>query len=354
MGSSLLHLSLEPYAQRYTQFLEEWEREAFSKKFDVTTIRGQSDRIVMDIMSGSVLDSTQRPLWTLSQIAQLLQRPEPDLGKIYCSDFYTPGLDAIPYSGKTFQAYSFCWAQTFDQYDFTQRFIRWMRPWEVMSTEIYRTFFVASPLLADLIKTAIPFVNVEVVGLPFNSAHVLKQWDKSKIPSEHFDCIYTSRWDKEKNPGVFLQLAQKNPDLNFAICTGWPEVRGSDRTAINHLRTLQERGANITVFTGLTKGEYYAILTQCSVQFNSAWQDWVSFTLLEALTFGCKPLYPNFRSFPEALMYAEANLYRPLDVNDASIKLRNLLQSQETFPYKQDILRYHDGTLDRIAECLKV
>jgi hypothetical protein len=61
----------------------------------------------------------------------------------------------------------------------------------------------------------------------------------------------------------------------------------------------------------LTKAEYYTILASTQIQLNTSQQDWISFTLLEALTCGCKPLYPNHRSFPDTLGYHQPCLYVP-------------------------------------------
>lgn len=351
---NLLHLPLESYKQRYTQYLSGWEKDAFSKRFNVTQVIPDWPAPVVNISTGSVLDSILRPQWALDQIQTLIGSSQ-DLGRVYLSDFYTPGLDALAYSGKKFRASSFCWAQTFDKFDFTQGMLNWMRPWEHMAFEIYDHVFVASPMLKELIVTALPHVDskVNVVGLPFDSTFVEAQWDKS-FEVDDIDCVYTSRWDLEKNPGQFLELVRMLPDLKFAVCTGWQEIRGTDRAAIDLLRKMRESGQkNLTVFTGLDKGRYYAVLAKSAVQFNCASQDWVSFTLLEALTMGCSPLYPSHRSFPEALDYAEENLYRPGDMVEASVKLNRLLD-RAAFPYKDRILAFHDDSLNQIANILSV
>ncbi len=354
---TLIHLPLEPYKQRYTEYLQGVETEAFSKVFNVEAITPADPAVLLDVNSGSVLDSTGRPLWALQQVSQLIQRPGArDLGRVYCSDFYTPGLDAIAYSKRKAHLSAFLWAQTFDTYDFTTEFINWMRPWEIMAFEIYEQVFVASSLLKDLICTALPGAEskVFVVGLPFNSKQVAKLFDPTSIPADTIDCVYSSRWDIEKNPNVFLDVVERCPDLTFAICTGWSEVRGTDRNAINRLKQGIDRGLypNLTVFNGLTKAKYFSILTKCKVQFNCAYQDWVSFTLLEALTFGCVPLYPNFRSFPEALNYEHANLYRPGDADDAAARLISLARNP-VFDSRESVLNWHDGTMGRIANLIR-
>jgi hypothetical protein len=361
MNDKLTHLPIEPYRMRYTEFLSTWEREAFGQLFDVNTVTPtDTPSVVMDITRGSVLDSVARPTWAMQQtIALINQGGVPNLGKIYLSDFYHPGLDAIRYCNRGGKLFAFCWAQTFDCHDFTaKQFMNWMRSWEFMAMEIYEKIFVASSMLKELMVAVNPGVEhkVEVVGLPFNSKHVSEQWDKNKVPDQQVDVVYTSRWDTEKMPELFLGLVDKRPDLKFAVCTGWNDLRGTSTGAINWARKLIANG-KLTLFAGLTKGEYYSILTRCRVQFNSALQDWVSYTLLEALTYGCLPLYPNHRSFPEALNHSDEFLYRPLDIDDANRKLNILLDlrksGMDAHPYKDDILAFHDLALTKIASMIK-
>jgi len=356
---TLLHLPLEHYRARYTEFLSEWEQAAFSEDFKVETIepQHQNSSVVLDINKGEVLDSIARPAWAMQQVQMLLSRGgTPDLGRAYVSDFYLPGLDAIRYSRRPCRLSSFLWAQTFDRFDFTTQFMSWMRPWEIMAFSIYEAVFVASDLLFDLITSALPDFapKIHVVGLPFNSSHVSNLWDKKKVPEEKFDVVYTSRWDKEKNPAFFLQLVKMLPNVKFAVCTGHPSLRGSDSAAVLEALKLQSQG-KLQIFTNLTKGEYYSILSRCRVQFNCGLQDWVSFTLLEALTYKCLPLYPNHRSFPDALNHHQEFLYRPFDIRDAQLKLQNLLAKPDNFafPDASEVLEYHNNTLYRISDILQ-
>ena len=65
----------------------------------------------------------------------------------------------------------------------------------------------------------------------------------------------------------------------------------------------------------MTKDGYYDLLNRASIQFNSALQDYVSFTVLEATSYGCDIVYPRFKSFPECI--PADRLYDPFDVNSA-------------------------------------
>src|ERR1043166_1220850 len=174
----LIHLPLEAYKERYTEVLSDWETEAFEQRgFEIEQINPAADpQVKMNIQTGEVLDSVNRPLYAFKQMTELMRKIEgsPRAQKIYFSDFFTPGLEALPYSRSPYQAYAFLWAQTFDMYDFTNPMVDWMRPWEYMAFSIYNKVFVATELLKELITIAIPQAEqkIEVVGLPFNSKKV--------------------------------------------------------------------------------------------------------------------------------------------------------------------------------------
>lgn len=357
MKPALTYLGLEPYVARYTELLsapDGWAMKAFEPKFRVTQIVPTTE--VTAIQNGRVLDSVNRPLWAMEQMSMLLKADHCE--QIYFDDFFHPGLEALPYSGRTPNAYAFCWAQTFDRFDFTREMTKWMRPYEAMAFGIFAKVFVASPMLFDLTTTAFPGTEeqVAVVGLPFNSREVRKKMEPTFQPGE-FDVVFASRFDPEKQPELFLDLVEKLPNLKFAICTGHEEMRGQDYTAVARLNRMLTKNTNLTLFKGLEKSEYYSILSASKVQFNASQQDWVSFTLLEALTFGCLPCYPMFRDFPHVFAKFPQYLYPPGDVEAAGNMIEELCslpsaERQKLSGRLQTIVEYHDLTLDRIGNIM--
>lgn len=353
MKPVLNYLPLESYRARYTELLSSesgWAETAFAQKFNLNSIRGNQPTTL--IQNGKVLDSINRPIWALQQVIDLLSSSVG--GQVYFDDFFHPGLEALPYSGREFRSYAFCWAQSFDQFDFTRPMVSWMRPYEFMAFAIFRKVFVASPLLQDLILTASPGLTEEqivVTGLPFSSADVASRFDTGFQP-EQIDVVYSSRFDTEKRPSFFLDMVELLPQLKFAICTGHDELRGSDYTAVARANHLINKG-KLTLFSGLTKPEYYSVLKSAKVQFNCGKQDWVSFTLLEALTHGCCPVYPAWRDFPYVFSQMPGRLYSPESRTDAASLLLDSVANGMTKNEKQasrNLLDYHDGTLGRIAD----
>lgn len=357
--SKIILLPLEPYKERYTEFLYQWELLAFKNHFDVVEPILPS-RGVGSIVSGRVLDSNARPQYCYEQLSQLYRGGFDDADAIYFSDMFHPGIEGLRYSGYTGQIGCFCWAQTFDVYDFTfEQHVAWMRHYERMILECVDFVFVAHPMLRELIVAAVPEAEskVVVVGLPFNSDLVSTHVETQYAKGLKIDCVYSSRWDEEKNPNFFLDVVEANPGLNFAICTGSSQLRGTDKKAIQRANKLDNDG-RLKIYSDLKKGEYYSLLSNSTVQFNCARQDWISFTLLEALTFGCEPLYPLTRSF-DILQPFTYNHYLPEVVEDASFKLQSLIRTAKNGgeSHQKDIqgaiLGHMDQSLDRIAQLLK-
>jgi hypothetical protein len=352
MKPKLAYLPLEPYKARYSELLSSpqgWAQKSFAKEFAVERIEADEAPATV-IQSGSVLDSVNRPLWALGQVQALLKN-YPN-GRIYADDFFHPGLCALPYTGRDYSVSAFCWAQSFDRFDFTRPMISWMRPYEAMMMAIYKRVFVASPLLFDFITTVFPDAEsqVKVVGLPFNSEDVTGRFDPS-FSAGPYDVVYSSRFDTEKRPNFFLDVVELNSHLRFAVCTGHEMLKGNDYAAVARARHLADQG-KLTIHANLSKGEYYSVLKASKVQFNCSLQDWVSFTLLEALAYKCIPCYPALRDFPVVFQNTPQFTYSPYSVEDASALIQLLLKtgvSQDERRELNKIVAYHDGTLDRIA-----
>lgn len=359
---------LESYKARYTERLHLWEKEAFGKKFSTKEIPGpEAGQLLLNIATGEVLDVTERPRWALHQTKEVLSLLATSslTPKIWFSDFYHPGLDALPYTRRKFKAYSFLWAQTFDQFDFTFKHHRnWMPAWEAMALGIYSKVFVASELLRDLILSRFPSDDLSErivkVGLPFNYADCLSLYPDFSLNDtpRQYDVVWSSRLDTEKNFSRFVDLVRAFPHLRFVICSGHSSLQGTDPSVLRFKDMPSTVPKNLTILLNCTKPEYYKVLSQSKVQFNCASQDWVSFTLLEALTFGCIPVYPMTRSFTEELK--PFCLYSADSITDAGQLMsycathrEEVALSPEYVQMRESVLVKHSETLNRIANVIQ-
>lgn len=320
---------------------------------EYTRIEGTSGR--QTIKTGVVLDAVQRSAWCFDQIRRLLILAEEGQLKssdtIYLDDFWTPGIEALAYTfhqlGITPKIYAYCWAQSVDEFDFTHSMKYWMRGIERSYGKILSGIFVANTGLRDLLVEAdiAPKQCVHVVGLPFDSQEVLSRMVEPKRkelgrpfiqthnPHRRDQVIFTSRFDNEKCPHFFMNVVDEfmrsgKSDIEFVVATGASELRSNAPGAVSRARATKIMyPKNFFIKGGLTKEQYYQELRNSKIQFNCADQDWVSFTLLEAVVAGCLPVYPNFRSFTETLDLAHESryLYQKDSVDSAVKKIKETL-----------------------------
>jgi glycosyltransferase involved in cell wall biosynthesis len=304
-------------------------------------IDGQRAGVADGINTGCVVDAVGRSVFAFSQITKLLllaqkgQVTSNDV--VYLDDFWTPGLEALPYAfhllGIQPRIYALCHAQSVDEYDFTYGMRNWIRPFECGIGRVLSGIFVCSSILKDLLVQAgvAPADKIFLTGLPYASDEVDTRLPTQSLPRLK-QVAYSSRFDSEKNPHFFMDVVERvtmsRPDVRFVVCTSSNVLRSNDETAVPRLRRLAMLyPANVVIREGLTKEQYYEELSQSMVQFNTADQDFVSWTLLEAVQCGCYPIYPRFRSFPEALRRKAGFMYHPKSVGSASNAIIAVLDS---------------------------
>lgn len=359
----LYYCPLEPYKERYTMQwsapVKGWlERRWVEAGVNYRRINGQQThrRPVSEIKTGCVLDGIGRTHHCFAQIAELLDLAEAgdltDADVIYFDDFWHPGIEALPYVfdliGVRPRMYAFLHAQSVDEFDFTFPMRHWMRPFEQGIAAALAGIFVCCPTLRDLVVQGgiAPKQKVHITGHPFASDEVLERMPEryrkfishtpvgcETISPRENKVIYSSRFDREKNPWFFLQVAQevikRVPNAKFVVCTGAKKLRSNDHTNIDLLnKAMATYPSNIFLRENLTKEDYYVELVSAKIQMNTADQDFVAITLLEASVAGCYPIYPYFRSFPETFLHKPGFMYQRLDVDHAASMVEGVLQQK--------------------------
>ena len=334
MDKHIIYFPLEPYKERYTVQLSAEDGGWLTNRWrenniSFTYIAGKSLSDDASIKTGSVLDANGRGYWATTQIAEFLKRYERgdfdhNNSVIYFDDVWTPGIEALAYAfeltGKPIPMFAMLHAQSVDIFDFTYPMRKWMRHFEKGIGTLLEGIFVTSSCLKDLCLEAGVgnHDNLFIAGLPYNSLMVTLQYFPEVLPEKKRQVVFSSRLDWEKNPLFFLQVAAKvkeiDPSVHFVFTTSASEIRSND-PGIQAI--FESAGGNFVEFrVNQTKDQYYYTLLESQVQFNCAYQDFVSWTLLEALTCHCNPVYPHFRSFPEVLPVSK--MYAPQNVNDAA------------------------------------
>lgn len=342
----LWYVPLEAYKERYTIQLSApkkgWlERNWIKRGINYKRIDGQKNFAASEISDGTVLDAVNRGMWCCSQIQQLLWHlHNGDITSddaIYFDDFWTPGISALPYAfeltGIKPKLYSMLHAQSIDKFDFTYPMRSWMRHFEIGIGKIMSGIFVTSTCLRDLcLYNNIGTENtVHVCGLPYNSDEVKNHFPAVHPKREQNQVIFSSRWDKEKDPGFFMDIMENaillNMDVKFIITTSAKKLKSNEPKLVEQLKELiAVYPKYIELRENCSKEEYYYNLLQSKIQINTADQDFVSWTLLEATTCGCRPIYPNFLSFPEALQNNYDYMYEKRNKESAIHKLQIALR----------------------------
>lgn len=360
---NLYYIPLEPYQARYTQYVSSGHGTYMSmfNKFLIPTTRvypSLTDGVPKDesaqIVHGHVVDALSRTelgFWQIQKLCRMIlegQITGPD-DYIYFEDFWTPGMDALMYTlnlklGPEKENWpgigGFWHAQTTDPYDFTAPWKPTMRPFETAFLSLYTDVFVATVEMKELVAAQFPLPGIRIhdVGLPFVADVIKRLYPRSPTGVKKDNIVvFASRFDTEKCPDVFMNLAgtylRKNPgtDVTFIVCSGSAAPEGAPiksnnpglQKQLNWL--LEQYPENITVITNANKSLYYNLLSRAKVSFNSAYQDLISYTLLEASLFDCHPLYPDWFTFPATLGWDKQFLH-DRSIEDIMTKLDALLQ----------------------------
>ena len=364
----LWYMGLEQYEARYSLQLADWNERVFMRRnIKYELITGSELTSDKKIVTGSVLDAHGRTYYSMMQHANLIKLMKE--GKvtssdvIFYEDMFTPGMESLPYIldqvPKKYRPRVFvrCLAQSIDPDDFVNRegMFRWMRPYEQMIDAFVSGILVASEEMVAHLRIAGFKAPIYVTGLPFGKDEVLSRVPFVKpITSREQRVGFAARWDDEKQPEFYMNLAQRfyrtRPEVEFAIFCGHHELKSNNSDHTEFARYLVDSGtANFKIYTGLKKNDYYELLADSTVLFNCALQDWVSNTVSEADTFGTLTLYPAYRSFPEVFANNADNMYIPWSLDDAAARLEQMFVNPARYKTGQ-VSDWQDGTIDRTID----
>ncbi len=321
----IYYFPLESLKSRYThQLSTEWMPNAFQKVgASYISVDGKYEQ--GDIGVGMVLDAVGRGIYSMNQCTDLLERIRrgeiTSRATIYLQDFWTPGIESVFYACDLYgikpKFYARCWAQSVDEFDFTYNMRNWMRYYELGLDERLSGIFVGSTINRDELKAAGFKTPIHVTSLPIDYKEI-RSYHPEDVDKEKM-IISSSRLDWEKNPMFMMKVAKqflnKHKDWKWVFTSSAKELRSNDQFIVDAIKELDRTEERFIVKTDMTKDEYYDLLNRASIQFNSALQDYVSFTILEATTYMCDVVYPRFKSFPECV--PSDRLYDPFDVDSA-------------------------------------
>ena len=370
----LYYMGLESYEARYTLQLTEWNKRVFDRRgLDVVYVPGLNLDNSKKISVGQVLDAHGRSYFSMSQMMNLVRLMQQGdvTGEdvVYFEDMFQPGFESLGYIMNQIpreqcpKIYVRCLAQAIDPDDFVHVWgmSKWMNLYEQMVNEMVA--FSGGAVLATneemvahmrIAGWTAPIYNIS--GLAFGKAEVLERiGGKENVKafgSRARRVGFAARFDQEKQPGFFMDLAEEyqklHPGTEFAIFSGGP-LRSNNPEYVSRARAMAAQGT-LRIYENLNKNDYYALLNDTRVLFNCALQDWVSNTVSEADTLGANVLYPAYRSFPETFANDADRLYVPWSMDDAVKKLDPLMENLHERSGK--ISDWNDGTVDRVVDIL--
>ena len=229
-----------------------------------------------------------------------------------------------------------------------------MSMYEHMCNEIPNVHILASneEMVANMriANWSAPIYNIS--GLSFGKEEVQSRVTQKPFIERKKRVVFGARWDQEKQPQFFLDLAQaykkKHPETEFTICQGGP-LRSNNKFYVDEAKYFEKKGI-ITINENLKKDDYYNILADSRVLFNCALQDWTSNTVSEADALGANVLFPAYRSFPEVFANDETRMYVPWSQKDAMDKLQVLMSKPS--PSMGQISDWTDGTISRMIDIM--
>ena len=360
-------MGLEPYEGRYTLQLSDWTERAYKKRgIEYVVVPGTTIDDSKAIVTGQVLDAHGRSYFGMSQMMNLVQMMKAgeitSSDIIFFEDMFQPGIEALPYilqqSPEEYRPkiYLRCLAQSIDPDDFVHVWgmSKWMSLYEEMCNEIPNVNILASneEMVANMriANWKAPIYNIS--GLSFGKEEVQSRVQQKPFVERKQRVVFGARWDQEKQPQFFMDLATKfreeHPAVEFAICSGGP-LRSNNSFYVDEARHLAKQGI-ITINENLQKNDYYNILADSRVLFNCALQDWTSNTVSEADALGCNVLFPAYRSFPEVFNNDHTRMYVPWSHEDAMDKLELLLSKPS--PSMGQISDWTNGTIDRMLDIM--
>jgi glycosyltransferase involved in cell wall biosynthesis len=329
----IFYFGLEPLKARYTyQLSKEWMPATFAPYEKTGAIKfidveGEFDPD-QQIKVGAVLDAVGRGKFAMSQCSNfldMLNRDEVSNGDvIFLQDYWHPGIESILYAldlyGIKVEIYAMLHAQSVDEYDFTWPMRKWMRGFELGLDKRMTGIFVGSTIHRDQLREAGFEAPIHVVSLPLHKELTLAKYPEyNALSPRENKIVYSSRFDKEKNPFFMMKVAESflndNPSYVWHVTTSGKSFKSMVPGVIDAMEELARTQPRFKLLSNLSKEEYYHELATARIQFNSSLQDYVSWTVLESTCFGCDVVFPNFRSFPEFI--PENRMYTPFSVVDA-------------------------------------
>ena len=368
----LYYFPLEPVSERYSVYLSTpdgfWETFLKEKGIAYKALRPWDGDSRIRVGSGCVLDTTKRCVWAMRQVEMFLELLDSKQVKhddvVYIEDSWHPGIEALFYARDMykirFKTYAWFHANSWDDSDFTVKagMKPWMLPFDKAIANALDGCFCADVCLKEMMAAAgCDTHNVYPVGTIWNTKMIREKYGYNPRQPKTKTVVFASRWDAEKNPSFFCELAERvwaeRQDIQFVVTTGFPQLVSNQAWLLDRAKeAVKNCHGNFQIKTNVSKADYFKFLNTCKVQLNCGDHDNVSYGLLESCSQGCLPLFSNRKTFPMALHYDTDHLFNYLNLADCRKKLYKLIDREDK-PYPMDhIFSRFDNSIQYVAHMM--
>lgn len=334
MTNTLWYLPLEQLDERYTGALYDHTIDDLEEKgINYEVIHGET--LTTEVEAGQVLDAESRNYYAMSQIQELLKKvktgevTEGDV--VFNQDFWHIGTSSLAYLRDLrdwdLPIYGFVCAGSFEKWDFVN--LQGMTPWakhlERMWGEIYEGLFVGNDRMRDMVLNVVKNPDkVHVTGLPLSQEWIYDRVEPLPTEEKEDIIVFPHRWDKEKKPEKFNQLAARLGDqYRFVHTTGRTGSIGNGPKPHENVEVIRNTDG---------KKQYYEILAKSKVIFSSALQDTIGNAMFEAINLGCTPVVPGGQYdeyIPPRFRYSRYDLFEAQSLIEHYIQDENHVQVPE-------------------------
>jgi len=318
-SNTLWYLPLEQLPERYTGALYDHTiRDLDELGINYEVIHG--DTLTSEVETGQVLDAESRNYYAMSQIQTLLQKVKDgemtDGDVVFNQDFWHLGQLSLQYLADIRDwdvgLYGFVCSGSFEKHDFVNR--QGMTPWaqhlEKAWAEAYDGLFVANERMRDMVLDRVQNpAEVHVTGLPLSQEWIYDRVEPKPTEEKEDIVVFPHRWDEEKLPEHFNELAAMLGDeYRFVHTTGRTGSIGNGPEPHENVEVIRNPES---------KKPYYELLSKAKVIFSSALQDTVGNAMFEAINLGCTPVAPHGQYdeyIPPAYRYERYDLYEAAEL----------------------------------------
>jgi len=308
--SKIIYIPLEELPQRYTGMMNA----SIYPKVDISLI--PKVEIDKEIKRGQFLDIVNTCKFKAAQlqmIADLFNEGKVENGDAFLiGDIFFPGIEMIKYMaellGINVRVYGINYAGRADKTDFVQQLSGWADASESGYHLICDGIFVGSDDHKNNVCNyfGLNTATVHTTGLVWDLNYMQEFHEAMGYVEKEDFVIWPHRWCEEKGINELLEFA-KNTKKKIVI------------TSSGLKKDLGKLPKNIEYRYGLTKTEYFELMSKARWYLSTAYQETFGYTIQEAIFFGCDILVPNRACCPE--MVTERNVYH--SVSEIESKFNN-------------------------------